>query len=324
MERMSSLDLCWNIGRTPLVSIEGIFVKLECSNPGGSVKDRIALFMLEEARRRGELSPGDTIVEATSGNTGIALSLVGRALGYRVLIFMPDHMSLERRRMIEALGAEVRLTPKSDGFEGPIRIRDTYRGRPGYYVPDQFGNPDNARCHRLTTGRELIDQLRERGCARIDCFVAGVGTGGTLMGVGRALRDAMPGVRVIAVEPAESNVMCGGPPGDHGIMGIGDGFVPPIVDMSAVDGVMCASTEEAHAAADEIRARYGYCVGRSAGANTAVARRLRDEGLVVATLWPDCSDRYASVGLAPPSASDVACPLRSTCRARGRELLRDR
>src|SRR5207247_1949061 len=144
---MNALD---RIGQTPLVEIEGIFVKLECSNPCGSVKDRIALFMLREAAARGELEPGDTIVEATSGNTGIAMSMVGRALGHRVLIFMPEHMSLERRRMMQALGAEVRLTPKDEGFEGPIRIRDTYRGKRGYYVPDQFANPDNARCHRLT------------------------------------------------------------------------------------------------------------------------------------------------------------------------------
>ena len=315
---MSSLD---RIGKTPLVRIEDIFVKLECSNPGGSVKDRIALFMLDEAKKRRELRPGDTIVEATSGNTGIALSMVGRALGHRVLIFMPEHMSLERRRMIEALGAEVRLTPKAEGFEGPIKIRDTYRGRAGYYVPDQFANPDNARCHELTTGRELVDQLREQGCQRLDCFVAGVGTGGTLMGVGRALRAAMPGVRLIAVEPAESNVMCGRPAGEHGIMGIGDGFIPAIVDLREVDEVSCASTEEAHAAADEIRARYGFCVGRSAGANTVVARRLRDAGALVATLWPDCSDRYSSVGLASPASSDVTCPLKSACEARGRELL---
>lgn len=315
---MSLLD---RIGGTPLLCLEDIFVKLECSNPGGSVKDRIARFILEEAQRRGELRPGDTIVEATSGNTGIAMSMVGRALGHPVLIFMPEHMSVERRRMIEALGAEVRLTPKADGFEGPILIRDTYRGRAGFYVPDQFGNPDNARCHRQNTGRELVDQLREQGCSRLDYFVAGVGTGGTLMGIGQALREAMPGVRVVAVEPAESNVMCGGPPGEHGIMGIGDGFIPAIIDMKAVDDVLCATTEEAHAAANEIRERYGHCVGRSSGANMVVARRLRDRGARVATLWPDCSDRYGSVGLAPPSSSEVTCPMRSDCQARARELL---
>jgi cysteine synthase A len=175
-----------DIGRTPLLEVEGLWVKLECANPGGSVKDRIARFMLGEARRRGELRPGDTIVEATSGNTGIATSLVGRALGHPVVIYMPEHMSVERRRMIAALGAEVRLTPREQGFEGPIAARDAFKGRPGFYVPDQFANPDNARCHELTTGRELLRQLGERGVAHIDAFVAGVGTGGTLMGVARA------------------------------------------------------------------------------------------------------------------------------------------
>ena len=203
---------------------------------------------------------------------------------------MPEHMSVERQRMIEALGAEVRLTPKSDGFEGPIRIRDTYRGRPGYYVPDQFGNPDNARCHRLTTGRELVDQLREQGCERLG-FLRGRrrhrrNFDGSGTGIARC--DAQ-GVRVIAVEPAESNVMCGGPAGEHGIMGIGDGFIPDLVDMDEVDGVLCATTEEAHAAANEIRATYGYCVGRSAGANTVVARRLRDEGATASRSRPDCT-----------------------------------
>ena len=315
---MATLD---RIGNTPLLRLDGIWIKLECSNPSGSVKDRIARFLLEEAMRRGELAAGDTIVEATSGNTGIAMSLVGRELGCKVLIFMPEHMSLERRRMMEALGAEVRLTPKSEGFEGPIRVRDTFRGRKGYYVPDQFGNPDNARCHRLTTGRELLAQLAEQGCTHLDYFVAGVGTGGTLMGVAAAVKEAMPDCRIVAVEPAESNVMCGGEAGEHGIMGIGDGFVPPIVDLGRVDRVLCATTAEAHETAERIRARHGYCVGRSSGANTAVALRLAAEGASVATLWPDCSDRYVSLGLESPSAGGVVCPLQAVCAERGRALL---
>ncbi len=309
------------IGGTPLVLIEDILVKLECSNPGGSVKDRIARFMLEEARRRGELRPGDVIVEATSGNTGIALALVARELGHRALIFMPEHMSPERRCMIETLGAVVQLTPKEQGFEGPIEIRNTYRGRPGFYVPDQFGNPDNVRCHRLTTGRELAEQLGQRGHPQIDAFVAGVGTGGTLMGVGQALRETMSRLRLVAVEPAESDVMSGGAPGNHGIMGIGDGFVPDIVDLRDIDEIVRVSTEEARAAAEEIRSDHGFCVGMSAGANFVAARRLRDRGLAVATLWPDCSDRYGSVGLEPPSSDEVSCPLREECVERFREML---
>jgi cysteine synthase A len=315
----STLDA---IGHTPLIRLEGIYVKLECANPGGSVKDRIARFMLEEASRRGDLRPGDTVVEATSGNTGIALALVARLMGHSVIIFMPEHMSMERRRMMRNLGAEIRITPKSDGFEGAIALRDSFRGRPGYYVPDQFGNPDNPSCHYQTTGREILEQLREIGCDRIDCFVAGVGTGGTLMGVGAALREAMPELRVVAVEPDESAVMSGGCAGDHGIMGIGDGFIPDLVDMSKVDEVVRVGTEEAHRAAERLRVEHGYCVGRSAGANMVAALRVHEHGASVVTLWPDCANRYVSVGLQPPSSEQVRCPLREGCEHRTRELLR--
>lgn len=311
------------IGHTPLVVADGVFAKLECANPGGSIKDRIARFMLEEAATRGEVEPGDTIVETTSGNTGIALAWVARALGYRVLVFMPEHMSVERRRMLERLGADVRLTPREIGFEGAVRLRDEYRGRSGFYVPDQFGNPDNARCHELTTGAELIAQLRERGGGRLDCFVAGVGTGGTLMGVARALRAVMPDLRVVAVEPAESAVMSGGLPGEHGIMGIGDGFVPDLVDLAAIDEIVTVTTAEAREAAGRIRTRHGYCVGISSGANMVAALRLHQRGLAVATVWPDSADRYVSVGLAAggEAAIGVRCPLRPYCRARSKALL---
>jgi cysteine synthase A len=230
-------------------------------------------------------------------------------------------MSVARRRYIEAFGAEVRLTPREQGFEGPIATRDTFRGEPGHHVPDQFGNPDNVRCHRETTGREIVAQLRERGVTRVDAFVAGVGTGGTLMGVGAALRAAFPGVLVVAVEPEESNVMCGKPAGEHDIQGIGDGFVPPLVDMAQIDGVEAVSSAAARRVVEEIRALHGHCVGMSAGANTAAARRLRDRGLAVVTVWADCSDRYGSMGLAAPGSADVSCPLREGCAARARALL---
>ncbi|MHC4547634.1 MAG: PLP-dependent cysteine synthase family protein [Planctomycetota bacterium] len=315
---MSFLDA---IGNTPLLHLEGIYVKLECSNPGGSVKDRIAKYLLQEAARRGELRPGDTVVETTSGNTGIALSLVAREMGHPVLIFMPEHMSRERSQMLEHLGATVMLTPKDEGFEGAVERRDAYRGRTDCYVPDQFGNPDNTRCHRETTGREILAQLEQHGCDRVDAFVAGVGTGGTLMGVGEALRAAMPGVRVVAVEPEESAVMSGGEAGEHGIMGIGDGFVPDLVDLDAVDEVICVSTAEAHAVSERIRTEHGYCVGRSAGANTVAAHRVRERGFTVVTVWPDCADRYVSVGLKAPSSRDVSCPLQAACAARSREML---
>jgi cysteine synthase A len=272
--------------------------------------------MLEEARRRGELVPGDMIVEATSGNTGIALASIGRALGHRVIIFMPEHMSPERVQMLQNLGADVRLTPQAESFAGAVARRDEFRGQPGYYVPDQFGNPDNTRCHRLTTGAELVAQAGSIGVGRLDWFVAGVGTGGTLMGVGEALREAMPGVRLAAVEPLESAVLSGGPPGDHGIMGIGDGFVPALVDRAAIDRVERVSTAEAIAAANRLLVQHGYCVGVSSGANLVAALRLRGEGGQVATLWPDCSDRYVSMGLSGPGSLEARCPHSELCKAR--------
>ena len=312
------------VGGTPLIEVEGIWVKLECANPGGSVKDRIAGFMLREAAARGELRPGDTVVEATSGNTGIALARAGAALGHPVLIFMPEHMSAERRGMMEALGAEVRLTPRAASFVGAVATRDTYRGRPGYYVPDQFANPDNVLCHRLTTGRELVDQLRLSGVHALDWFVAGIGTGGTLMGVAQALRAEMPGVRIAAVEPDESAVLSGDVAGEHGIMGIGDGFVPELVDRGAIDQVVRVSSGDAHDAAERLRRLHGYCVGRSSGANQLAALRLAEHGQEVATVWPDCSDRYVSVGLESPASHEVTCPLRTLCLERSRGMLRGR
>jgi cysteine synthase A len=215
----------------------------------------------------------------------------------------------------------VYLTPRAQGFEGPIAARDKFRGQPGYYVPDQFGNPDNARCHYETTGREIASALRARRVTALGAFVAGVGTGGTLMGAGRALRECFPGLRVVAVEPSESNVMCGKPAGDHEIQGIGDGFIPPIVDMDAVDEVLAIPTADARSTAGEIRRRYGYCVGMSSGANFAAARMLRDRGLAVATVWADCSDRYGTLGLAGPSSADVCCPMREHCAQRAASVL---
>ena len=309
------------IGNTPLISLDGIYIKLECSNPGGSVKDRIAKFMLEQARARGDLKPTDTVVEATSGNTGIAVSMVARELGHPAIIWMPEHMSCERVEMIEALGADVRLTPEEEGFEGPIEKRDSYKGRDGYFVPDQFANPDNTLCHRMTTGVEIIDQLREFGCESVDAFVAGVGTGGTLMGVGEALKSAMPAVRIVAVEPAESAVMSGGEAGSHYIQGIGDGFIPDLVDMDFVDDVGVVAEADAKAASQRIHAEHGYCVGISSGANTVVAGRLRDQGLKVVTIWADCSDRYVSMGLESPADSDGACPLRAACATRAENVI---
>lgn len=326
------------VGSTPVIRADGVFCKLECSNPTGSVKDRIAKYLLESAMRRGALKPGDTVVEATSGNTGIAMSHAARALGCKAMIFLPEHMSEERISLMRELGADVRLTPREESFEGSVRRRDEFKGRPGYFVPDQFGNPENPQCHEETTGAELVEQLHAAGVGPdnpLDAFVAGTGTGGSLMGVARALRKEWPRVRIVAVEPAESAVMLGGPPGEHGIQGIGDGFIPPIVDMKEVDEVVAVSTEEAHAEAMRIHEQLGHCVGRSAGANMLVARRIAARGtaprpLNVATLWPDCSDRYVSLGLSSPASPDTTCELHSQCAARragvleaGRERVTD-
>jgi len=237
---------------------------------------------------------------------------------------MPENMTVERGQMIENLGAEIRLVSKEGSFEEAIEKRDMFRGRPGYYIPDQFANPDNVRCHRLTTGAEIIAQLDRLGGDRPDAFVAGVGTGGTLMGVGEALREAFPGVRMVAVEPSESAVMSGGDPGDHGINGIGDGFIPCLIEMKDVDEVISVSTDEAHAEAERIRTVHGHCVGLSSGANMIAAMRMRDKGMKrVVTVWPDCANRYVSVGLEPPSSSEVKCDLRRECEARSRKLLSD-
>ena len=309
------------VGGTPLVEVDGVFVKMECTNPSGSVKDRIAAFMLTEAMRRGELFAGDTVVEATSGNTGIALALAARELGLHALIFMPEHMSVERRRMMVHAGAEVRLTPRDESFAGACARRDQYRQRSGYWIPDQFANPDNTRCHRETTGAELVRQLFDRGVERLGAFVAGVGTGGTLMGVGQAVREAFPGVRIVAVEPRESAVMSGGPAGEHGIMGIGDGFIPPIMDMAQVDEVARVSTDEALAECRRLRAEAGWCVGLSSGANLLAARHLSGPAFPVATLWPDSADRYGTVGLAEPSQESSRCPLAHACHRRMTALL---
>lgn len=315
---MSVID---RIGNTPLVVIDDVLVKLECSNPSGSVKDRIAKFLLQEAARRGDLKPGDTVVEATSGNTGIAISMVARELGYKAIIYMPEHMSDERKKIVVGLGAEVRLTPREDGFEGPIRIRDTFKGKSGYYVPDQFSNQDNTLCHRLTTGAEILRQLHDMGAGPPGAFVAGVGTGGTLMGIGQALREAYPQILIVAVEPTESAVMSGGGAAEHGIQGIGDGFIPDLIDMSFVDEVVCISTEEAHRESERIRIEHGFCVGMSAGANMLSALKLRERGLTVVTVWPDCSNRYVSMGLEAPDSQDVTCPHQQTCMVRTAQLL---
>ncbi len=288
------------VGATPLIEVEGILAKLECANPCGSIKDRIGRYILEESRRRGSLAPGQRIVEATSGNTGIAFSWVARELGHPITIVMPEDMTEERKQMIRSLGADLVLCSKEGSFAEAAAIRDRLAVENGWFNPDQFSNPLNTECHERTTGEEIVRQLAGR---RIGAFVAGVGTGGTLIGVARRLRRDFPELRVAAVEPTESAVMSGGPAGSHGISGIGDGFIPALAGDGAggihplIDEVITVSTEEAIAAAQRIRTDHGFCVGISSGANFLAARTLAERCGTVVTVFADGYTKYKSRGL---------------------------
>lgn len=312
------------VGETPLVEIESIFVKLECLNPCGSVKDRIAGYILAKSLESGALQPGQPIVEATSGNTGIAFAYYGQQAGHPVTIVMPEHMTEERKALIRELGATLELCSKEGSFAEAAAIRDRIAEETGAFNPNQFANELNTECHERTTGAELVRQVRDiQGSV---AFVAGVGTGGTLIGVGRALRERFPDAAVYAVEPEEAAVMTGGPNGPHGISGIGDGFIPEIASDGAgglhpmIDGVEVVSTEEAMEVAVELSHRYTLCVGVSSGANFAAARRLKQKFDHVVTVFADGHQKYHSVGLAQPL--QPLCPFRGACaKSRLAELL---
>lgn len=302
-QRDSVLDC---IGNTPLQRLDlqfngrhyQIYGKFEFMNPSGSIKDRIAKYMIEEAERKNLLKPGDTIVEATSGNTGIALSMVGAAKGYKVLIVMPEHMTGERIKMMTNLGATLCLTPKADGFEGAVtRAKKIANSGERYFLTNQFCNADNTLAHYYTTGREIAQQI---GC-RVDAFVAGVGTGGTLMGVGKALREKNPEVQLIAVEPEEAAVLSGRKGiGDHKIAGIGDGFIPEIVDMSLIDEIITIKSDDAIDMAKLLSSQFGLMIGISSGANILASTRVLDESSPdkkVVTVLPDRTERYFSTDL---------------------------
>ena len=291
-----------DVGNTPLVCIDGVFAKLECVNPTGSIKDRMAKFIIDESEKRGLLKPGMAIVEATSGNTGIALSYFGRQKGYEVIIVMPDDMTEERKELIRSFGAKLVLCSAEGSLLEAVRIRDEMAKDRRYFSTDQFSNELNVECHYRTTGQEIIRQLRAASLMP-DAFAAGVGTGGTLMGVAKALREVNPEVHIAAVEPAESPVMSGGVAAHHGIQGIGDGFVPDIVKGNdgklspLIDQVIHVSSSEALKEARFISQRRGYCVGVSSGANVFAAKDLMSKFDCVVTILPDGFNRYASVGL---------------------------
>jgi len=295
-------EVCDSIGHTPLIRIRSasaltrcnVFAKAEFMNPGGSIKDRIARQIIFAAEKRGELRPGSTIMEVTSGNTGIALAMVGAMRGYRVVIVMPKTVSQERRSMITSFGAELQLIDEIGDMQGAIARTEAYAAaHDDVFLPRQFSNPDNVETHRTTTGPEIMRQLN----GEIDAFVMGVGTGGTVMGVGRALRKAGSRARIVAVEPEESPVMSGGEPGPHGIQGLADGFIPALVNLDEIDQVVRIPTRDAVDAAHRIGVEEGLLVGISSGANMLAATRVAAElgpGHTVVTVLCDRGERYLS------------------------------
>ncbi|MDP2602638.1 MAG: cysteine synthase A [Deltaproteobacteria bacterium] len=297
----SVLDL---IGSTPVVKLRTlpgkndaeVWAKMESFNPGGSVKDRICLNMIETAEREGKLKPGATIVEPTSGNTGIGLALIAAVKGYQLILTMPDTMSEERRSLLSAYGAHLILTPDTKGMGGAIhRAEALLQEHSDYFMPQQFNNPANPDMHRKTTAVELLKQFE-----RIDAFVAGVGTGGTITGVGEVLKEKMKNVRICAVEPAASPVISGGEPGYHKIQGIGAGFIPAVLNRQILDEIITVSDEEATLQTRRLAAEEGLLVGISSGAACAAALRVAKtmgKGQVVVTIFADKGEHYLSTDL---------------------------
>ncbi len=294
------------VGKTPMARLcrlpgkgsAEVLVKLEYMNPGGSVKDRICFAMIEDAEKRGALRPGMTVVESTSGNTGIGLALACSVKGYKLLLTMPDTMSVERRKMLRAYGAELVLTPDFDGMGCAVeRAREILKSGPGYFMPDQFGNPANPEAHRRTTGPEIIEQTG----GRVDAFVAGVGTGGTITGVGEVLKEKVGRhVLVVAVEPDESPVLSGGKAATHPIQGIGAGFVPKILNTKIYDRVARVSAQQAYQMGRRLAREEGILAGISTGANVFAALALAEElgaGKTVVTVAASAGERYLSTPL---------------------------
>ncbi|HLG22877.1 MAG TPA: cysteine synthase A [Candidatus Manganitrophaceae bacterium] len=290
------------IGKTPLVHLKRfsddqnarLFAKVEFFNPGGSVKDRICLSMIEAAEKSGKLKPGATLVEPTSGNTGIGLALVSAVRGYKLILVMPESMSMERASLLSSYGAQLVLTPAWEGMRGAIKeAENIVEQNPSYFMPNQFSNPANPEIHRKTTGPEILEAL-----GGVDAFVVGVGTGGTITGVGEVLKAKNPKTLIVAVEPAASPVLSGGEPGPHKIQGIGAGFIPAILNRRIIDRVVTVTDDDAYKTAKLLARQEGLLVGISSGANALAAKQVARElgkGKTVVTLLPDTGERYISI-----------------------------
>lgn len=294
------------IGATPLVRVRNIekelglncvlLVKMEGANPGGSAKDRVALCMIEEAEKRGLLQPGAVIIEPTSGNTGVGLAMIAAARGYQLILTMPENMSIERQRLLRAYGAKVVLTPSDRGMAGAIeKAEELHKQTPGSFMPGQFDNPANPKAHYETTGPEIWRDT----AGLVDVFVAGVGTGGTITGTGRYLKEQKPFIRVIAAEPKDSPVLSGGQAGAHKLQGMGAGFIPAVLDTAVYDEVVQVSTEQAYSMSRLLAGKEGILCGISAGAalHAAVEAGKKAPGKVIVALLPDTGERYLSTEL---------------------------
>ena len=298
-------NICQLIGKTPIVRVNRIqkdgwaeiLVKLEAFNPGGSVKDRIGLSMIEAAEKQGLLKPGGTIVEPTSGNTGIGLAMVGAAKGYKVILTMPDDYSAERMNLLRAYGAQVVLTPRAEAMQGAInKAEEIIREHPDYFMPQQFKNPANPEIHRVTTAKEILEVVGEK----LDALVVGVGTGGTATGAGEILKQKIKSLKVFAVEPAESPVFSGGKPGPHKIQGIGAGFVPDVFNLEVVDRFIPVSYDDARSSARRLAEQEGILCGISSGAILHASCLVAQElglGKRLLAILPDTGERYLSTEL---------------------------
>lgn len=297
-------DITGLIGETPIVKLNryadkdsaDVYLKLEAMNPGSSVKDRIALSMIEAAEQEGALKDGDTIIEPTSGNTGIGLAMVAAAKGYKAVLVMPDTMSKERRNLLRAYGAELILTPGANGMNGAIKKAEELKEENGYFMPQQFNNGANPEVHARTTGNEIVKQMSDG----VDGFISGIGTGGTITGAGKVLKDNFKDVKIYAVEPEDSAVLSGGSPGPHKIQGLGAGFVPKVLDTDVYDDVIRISNEESYEATREAAKLDGILGGISSGAAIAAAKKVAKKlgkGKKVLAVLPDNGERYLSTPL---------------------------